>query len=250
MSWSNEQAIVTSRVALVTGATRGIGLEICQALLRRGYCVIGVGRSVTEGQQNFELDATEKTLVFRRADVRSSHDVTTLFRWVGERFGKLDVLVNNAGIGTFLSVSATTDEVWQGTIATNLTGAFLCVRESLPLFRRNGGGLIVNMSSIAAARGIANLAAYSASKAGLLGLGRALAEELRPEKIHVCNILAGATATEFWETAGLAKSWSRAGMMPPEKVADLVAHVVDLYPQVVVEEVVLMPPIGLIHDQG
>jgi len=172
-------------------------------------------------------------------------EVHELFEWVREQFGRLDVLVNNAGIGKFLSLDDTSDALWEETIETNLTGAFRCLKLAVPLMRAAGGGLIVNLASIAGERGFANLSAYCASKAGLLGLGLAVAEELRPQGIHVCNVLAGTIATSFWEQAGLASNWDRNAMMSPAKAAERIADAIAAYPEVVVEKLVLMPRTGV-----
>ncbi|MGC8740464.1 MAG: SDR family oxidoreductase [Candidatus Sumerlaeaceae bacterium] len=241
------------RVALVTGASRGLGQAVCHALARNGYCVIGVSRTFEPTSGSFPIPkrrCKRGTLLRFHCDVRSGADTRALVSWVDANLGRLDVLVNNAGVGTFIPVGETSDKQWETILSTNLTGAFLCTRESIPLLEKSGGGLIVNVASIAAIRGLPNLAAYSASKAGLVGMGQALAAELRPRNIHVCNVLAGAIATEFWNSAGLAAHWSREDMMSAERVAELLSHVIGLYPDVVVEQLVLMPARGLIQDVG
>jgi NAD(P)-dependent dehydrogenase (short-subunit alcohol dehydrogenase family) len=238
--------MTVNRIALVTGASRGLGRELAAQLFSRGFTVVGASRSVDEGGGNVIAgDGRPAQLLLRRCNVRQAWQVDELFEWVREQFGRLDVLVNNAGTGAFLSLDDTSDALWEETIETNLTGAFRCLKRAVPLMRAAGGGLIVNMASIAGERGFANLSAYCASKAGLLGLGRAAAEELRPQGIHVCNVLAGTIATSFWEHAGLASDWDRNAMMSPAKAAERIADAIAAYPDVVVEKLVLMPRTGV-----
>jgi NAD(P)-dependent dehydrogenase (short-subunit alcohol dehydrogenase family) len=238
-----------ARIIVVTGGSRGLGHALVTQLAEAGHRVFALARSCGEpGRFATKADGTSLTIEYLECDVRDPVAVRRAFEQVGERCGRVDVLVNNAGTGEFVAVEKTSDELWQTTLATNLTGAFLCTRAVLPLMRASGGGLIVNVASIAAIRGVANLAAYSASKAGLVGLGRALAEELRPENIHVCNVIPGAIATDFWEHSGLAANWDRQQMLDVRIAAKMIADVILAYPQVVVEEIQLMPRVGLIRS--
>lgn len=234
------------RIAVITGASRGLGFAIASKLIQKGIGVIGLSRS-----PRVEVFAETKPmgsswLAYYPCDVRDGRAVSETFNAIGNQWGKIDVLVNNAGMGEFHPVDATSEELWRRTLDTNLTGAFLCTRAALPLLRRAGGALILNVCSVAAVQGIKHLAAYSASKAGLLAFGRSMAEELRPENIHVCNVLAGAIATDFWEQAGEACHWDRARMVSVDDAAQLLADIICAYPRVLVEEIRLVPPAGLL----
>lgn len=238
-----------ARVAVVTGASRGLGLALASKLTSKGIGVIGLARSdrVQGSPGCSECESSGALwLDYYTCNVQNGPSVSETFETIGHQWGKIDVLVNNAGVGEFQPLDATSEELWKRTLDTNLTGAFFCTRAALPLFRRAGGGLIINVCSIAAVQGIKNLAAYSASKAGLLAFGRSVAEELRAENIHVCNVLAGAIATDFWEQAGEASNWDRAKMIPVEDAAQVLADIICAYPRVVVEEIRLLPPVGML----
>ncbi len=175
-------------------------------------------------------------------DVTRPDDIRKLFAECDRHYGRIDVLFNNAGVGQYVPATLTTDEIWDEAIDVNLKGTFLCVRESLPLFERSGGGLIINNASVAAVRGFPEFAAYCASKAGVLGLTRALREELRAKGIRVGAILAGATDTPFWDH--VAGDWNRSLMIRPEQVARVVAAMSETPAEVLVEEVSIMPAGG------
>jgi 3-oxoacyl-[acyl-carrier protein] reductase len=188
-------------IALVTGASRGIGSAACLALARAGVTV-GVGyRSDPEG--------AEETVAKARADggialsvavdVRDEQSIEEAFRRVEKDVGPVRVLVNNAGYTKDgLAVKYTTEN-WDATIDTNLKGAFLCSRRALPAMLRARWGRIVNVASVAALRGNAGQAAYSASKTGLVGLTRSLAREVGGRGITVNAVCPGFVETRMTE---------------------------------------------------
>ncbi|MCX7624786.1 MAG: SDR family oxidoreductase [Candidatus Sumerlaeaceae bacterium] len=243
---SNASKLSSGRIAVITGVSRGLGCALAVELVQKGIAVVGVARTPPEKALAGFPSSRKALLEYCQCDVRDSLAVSEVFYRIEEKFGKIDVLVNNAGVGEFRSVDSTTEDLWRRTLETNLTGAFFCTRAALPLLRKAGGGLIVNVTSVAAVQGIKGLSAYSASKAGLLAFGRALAEELRPHNIHVCNVLPGAIATEFWEHAGDASGWDRSKMMKVRDAARILVEVICAYPRVVTEEIRLMPCIGLL----
>lgn len=231
------------QVALVTGASHGIGLEIARDLARHGYRVLLLARDRDRLKAGVDSITTAGgTADSATCDVRDSGSVTEAFRRCDERFGRLDVLVNNAGIGQYLPSLLTTDEVWSETIDTNLTGAFYCSREALPRFEKIGGGLIINNASVAAVRGFPNFAAYCASKAGLLGLSRAMREELREKQVRISVVMPGATDTPFWDH--LQGDWNREKMIPLEHLAKIIAGIALQPRELQMEEVTIMPTGG------
>jgi len=170
------------RVALVTGASRGIGRAIAVELARAGFAV-GVNfvhRSDQAEETVAAITAGGGEAAALQADVADPQAVEAMFAALDRHFGRLDALVNNAGIGTRIdSLTAIDDATWRRTLAVNLDGAFYCIRAAVPRLRAAGGGRIVNISSGAAKTGGMIGAHYAASKAGLLAL-TAKAERASP----------------------------------------------------------------------
>jgi len=188
-------------IALVTGASRGIGSAACLALARAGVTV-GVGyRSDPEGAEETVAKARADggIAVSVAVDVRDEESIEEAFRRVEKDVGPVRVLVNNAGYTKDgLAVKYTTEN-WDATIDTNLKGAFLCSRRALPAMLKARWGRIVNVASVAALRGNAGQAAYSASKTGLVGLTRSLAREVGGRGITVNAVCPGFVETRMTE---------------------------------------------------
>jgi 3-oxoacyl-[acyl-carrier protein] reductase len=190
---------MTNKICVVTGATRGIGRAIAKMMLEEGAQVAICGRQQSAVDQAVaELRAeTGGKVAGKAADVRSHEDIAGLFRFVDAQFGGLDVLVNNAGVGVFQSVSDFSVEEWQATLETNLSGVFYCCREAFPRFETRGGGYIVNISSLAGKNAFAGGSAYNASKFGLNGFSEAMMLDKRNDNVRVSYIMPGSVATEF-----------------------------------------------------
>jgi 3-oxoacyl-[acyl-carrier protein] reductase len=182
------------RVALVTGSTRGIGRAIAARFARAGAVVVVNGRSESETQ------AVAKEIghgaVGIAADVAHPEEAARLVASTLEQFGRLDVLVNNAGIALDNFVTRVSDERWEAVLGTNLSGPLYLIRAAVPAMREQGGGSILNVVSWSGLRGNVGQAAYSASKAGLHGLTLSTAKELGKFGIRV-NALSPAVATEM-----------------------------------------------------
>ncbi len=226
------------KFALVTGGTRGIGRAVSEALLRCGAAVAVCGRSeqgVSKAVQEMTA-ATRGKVIGKQADISKSEDVAALFRYATEQFGGLDILVNNAGLGIFTSVADMTVEQWRTTLATNLDGVFYCSHEALPLFRKRGGGFIVNISSLAGKNPFAGGAAYNASKFGLNGFSEAMMLDHRYDNIRVSYVMPGSVATEFGAQSAAA-DWKIA----PEDVADVVLAILRMPERTLVSRVEIRP---------
>ena len=168
------------KIALITGASQGIGQGIANAFAAEGAKLILGSRNVERLNQNAEVltNAGTEVLVVQ-ADVTNEAQVKELFRQAMEKFGRLDVLVNNAGVFDGGPLDELSVEAWDRVIATNLRGPFLCTREAMRIMKAQRGGRIINVGSISAQRVRPNSAAYSTSKFGISGLTQVTALEGR-----------------------------------------------------------------------
>jgi NAD(P)-dependent dehydrogenase (short-subunit alcohol dehydrogenase family) len=233
-----------NRLALVTGANRGIGFEIACALAREGCDVVITGRdekALARARQKIEKLGAH--VIAQACDIRNPDSVDYLFAVIRALRRPLDFLINNAGIAhANRPVEELAYPLWSDVIATNLTGTFLVTQAALAVMKR--GSTIVNNLSIAAERVFPGSAAYNASKHGALGFTNTLREELRPKGIRVIALMPGATDTEIWKTM-----WPRAPrhkMMSAETVARTVVDALLLPPSSTVEKLIVMPTGGVL----
>jgi NAD(P)-dependent dehydrogenase (short-subunit alcohol dehydrogenase family) len=206
-----------STVGVVTGGSRGIGFAIASALVSKGAQVVITGRD----QQHLDdaVTALGKSAHAVRADVSKPAEAAGAVEAAVERFGGLDVLVNNAGVGMFSNVADMPVEKWQQTLDTNLSGVFYCCHAAIPHLKTRGNGWIINISSLAGNNPFIGGAAYCASKAGLNAFSEALMQEVRYDNIRVSYIMPGSVATGF---GGRGDSGAADWKIAPEDVADLV----------------------------
>ncbi len=184
---------IESRAALVTGGSSGLGRSMVIALVRAGYRVAFTYRSNSTGAQALISELTGAGDVSAlQGDVRSDADVARFVAETVARFGRLDVLVNNAGITRDVLALRMQPDDWQAVVDTNLTGAMRCCRHALPHLLAGGSGRIINIGSIAGITGHAGQANYSAAKAGLIGLTEVLARELARAGVTVNTVAPGA----------------------------------------------------------
>ena len=229
---------IAGQVALVTGASRGIGLAVARRLGRMGARVAVCGRTakaLEAAAATLAADGIETLAV--TADVTRSGDVAALVARTTGTFGPIDILVNNAGIGIFGPAHQASEADWDAILDTNLKSVFLVSRVVVPEMIRRGKGQIINISSLAGKNTFANGGLYCASKWGLLGLTGCMAEDLRAHGIRVSAVCPGTVATEFSPHAGK----DPGKMLQPEDVAHAVALLVTQAPQSFISEVVLRP---------
>jgi NAD(P)-dependent dehydrogenase (short-subunit alcohol dehydrogenase family) len=184
-------------VAIVTGGSKGIGVGIARAFVARGMQVVISARNERELAKAVDELGVGDRVAAVAADVQRAEDADRLIKETVARFGGLDVLVNNAGLGTFARVADMSIEAWRQVIDTNLSGVFYCCHAAIPELRRRGGGYIVNISSLAGKNSFVGGAAYCASKAGLNAFSEALMQELRYDNIRVSYVMPGSVATDF-----------------------------------------------------
>ena len=225
-----------SRVALVTGGTRGIGYAVAEALIRAGDRVAITG-TTTEGVMRAE-HALGGQVVGMVADVRDTAAIELAMRTVIAKFGGLDVLVNCAGVGVGAPVSDLPHEEWDRIIGINLTGVFNCCKAAIPHLRTRGGGWIVNISSLSSTGPFPGGAAYVASKAGVNAFSDALMQELREDNIRVTTVLPGSVATGFSGRApGTGADWK----LHAEDVARAIVDALDFPPRSLPSRIELRP---------
>lgn len=232
---------LSGKIAVVTGGTRGIGRAIAERLVREGASVAICGRtkeSVSRAVQ--ELETAGGAIFGQAADVTRVEDVRKFFQAVDDRFGGLDVLVNNAGAGVFRKVGEMSPEDWHRNIDLNLNGPFYCTREALPRFERRGGGFVVNISSLAGKNAFSGGAGYNASKFGLTGFSEALLLDHRNDNIRVSYIMPGSVATEF-SGSPTDRSGDTSWMIAPQDVAEVVALVLRMPARTMVSRVEMRP---------
>ncbi len=225
---------LAGKVAVVTGGSKGIGLAIARALVSAGASVVITGRDQAQ------LDAAAQSLTPSSkvhafpADVREQEEAAAAIAAAVERFGGLDILINNAAVGVFSPVADMDPAAWRQVLETNLSGVFFSCHAAIPRMRQRGGGWIINISSLAGKNSFAGGAAYCASKAGLNAFSEALMQEVRQDDIRVSYVMPGSVATDFGQgTAGAGgpsttqpgdDSWKLAPDDIAQVVLDLLAH--------------------------
>jgi len=233
-------ASLSGRVAVVTGAGRGIGAAIATCLGELDAQVVLCGRTRNP------LEASAAAIrergghaVVMECDVCNLRSVEEMAAGVRHDFGKVDILVNNAGVGAMdAPLHETAPDIWERVMNTNLRGVYYCIRSFAPLMiEKQGGGHIINISSLAGKNPLPNGAAYSASKWGLNGLSLSVAEELRRHNIRVSVICPGSTHTEFSPHEGKKAET----MLQASDVAHVVAMIVTQAPQSFASEILLRP---------
>jgi 3-oxoacyl-[acyl-carrier protein] reductase len=218
---------LTDKVAIVTGATKGIGRAIAESLVSAGARVAisarhedKIAKTVTE--LNSKGSASAAGYV---CDVRDYEHVKSVFAKVASELGGVDILVNNAGIGIFAPVESMTVDDFRAVLETNVFGVFYCCHEAIPLMKKRGGGYIINISSLAGTNAHPQMAAYNASKFGLNGFSEALMQEVRHDGIKVSYIMPGSVNTEFGgDEPSDQKSWQLQPADIAEVVMDLLEH--------------------------
>jgi len=218
-------------VAIVTGGSKGIGLAIARALRERGLQVAISGRSENDLRAAVERLGPPDDVHAVVSDVRNPADAQRLIDETARKFGGIDVLVNNAGVGRFANVADMSLDAWREVIDTNLSGVFYCTHAALPEMRKRGGGYIINISSLAGKNAFTGGAAYCASKAALNAFSEALMQEVRYDNIRVSYVMPGSVATGFGDRGSTADGappaaddWKLTAEDVARVVVDLLSH--------------------------
>ncbi|HEY7034425.1 MAG TPA: 3-oxoacyl-[acyl-carrier-protein] reductase [Thermomicrobiales bacterium] len=223
-----------SKVAVVTGGTRGIGLAIGKRLARDGYDLVVSYRGDEETAANAksELAQLERKIEVMAADVSTADGAGSLIETAMQTYGRLDVLVNNAGITRDTLIMRMSEDDWDAVLTTNLKGAFLCAKAAIRPMLRQRSGRIVNLSSVVGIGGNAGQANYAAAKAGLIGLTKSLAKEVGSRNITVNAVAPGFIETRLTDALpqeikdNLLKNTPLGRFGSPDDVAGAVAFLV------------------------
>lgn len=195
----NQEKNIANKVIVVTGGSRGIGAQIVKDLAKKGYTVILNYNNSEICAKNVENELKKQgiTVDIFKADVSKKEEAENLIQFAINKFGKIDVLINNAGISQTKLFTDITDEDWDKMMKVNLNSAFYCTREAVKNMIHNKQGLVINISSIWGVTGASCEVHYSTSKAGLIGFTKALAKELGPSNIRVNAIAPGIIDTDM-----------------------------------------------------
>ena len=236
---------LAGQVAVVTGAGRGIGRAAALCFAREGAAVVLAARSARElASVAAEVEQAGGRALAVPTDVRQEPAVAALVKRALAEYARIDVLITAAGAAAFGPVADSKTDDWDQMLAVNLRGAVLCCRAVLPPMMAQRRGTIINIGSVVTSRTLTGSAAYTASKYGLLGFSRVLAEEMRPHGVRVGVLTAGATDTPLWD--GMPDAPDRARMLRPEQVAEAALYMAALDPNATLEELTLLPAGGIL----
>ena len=231
---------LNGKVAYVTGGSKGIGYGIAKTLLENGMKVAITSRSLQAAKEAAaSLSKDDTNVLPLESNVTSLASEIKAVEGVIKRFGKLDVLVANAGIGHLASIEDLSEADWHDTIDINLTGVFNSVKASLSALKQSKG-YIITIASLAGTNFFANGSAYNASKFGLVGFSQAVMLDLRQYGIKVTTIMPGSVATEFNDhTVSEADAWK----IQPEDVGEIVVNLLNMHPRTLPSKIEVRPTI-------
>jgi len=236
---------LSGQVALVTGAGRGIGRAVAMAFAREGARVVLAARSGRElSALQREIEAAGGAALAVPTDVRQEPAVAALVSRALAECGRIDCLVTAAGLATFGPVADIKTEEWDQLMAVNLRGVFLACRAVLPSMMAQRRGTIINIGSVVTTRTLTGSAAYTATKYGMLGFSRVLAEEMRSHGVRVGVLSAGATDTPLWDA--MASPPDRSKMLRPEQIAEAALLMAAVPAGATLEELTLLPQGGIL----
>jgi 3-oxoacyl-[acyl-carrier protein] reductase len=225
---------LAGKVAIVTGASRGIGRAVALALAENGVTVVLAARTETALHDlQRQIESGGGRAVVAVTDITSEAQAKELVRGTIEQLGRLDILINNAGLGYHAPLVETTVEQWERLMAVNARGPFLLCREAIPHMKR--GSSIVNVASVVGIKGYVNQAAYTASKHALMGMTKVLAQEVQPAGIRVHSICPGGVDTDLIRE--LRPDLDSSVLMKPEEIADIILFLLTRRGNAVIDDI-------------
>jgi NAD(P)-dependent dehydrogenase (short-subunit alcohol dehydrogenase family) len=228
-----------NKVALVTGGSKGIGLGVAEALVKKGLKVAITSRTAASAEEAAaKLNALANgAAIGIGADVRKLEDQQKAVQAILSKWGQLDIVIANAGLGHFGSIETLTSEQWHETIDTNLTGVFYSIKASLEALK-SSKGYIITIASLAGTNFFAGGSAYNASKFGLVGFTQAIMLDLRQYGIKVTTIMPGSVATYFNnEHPGKGDAWK----IQPEDIGQMVVDLLEMNPRTLPSKIEVRP---------
>ena len=238
---SNRVMDLQNKVVIVTGASAGLGADFAAGLVAKGARVYGLAR------RKNKLEEVQRKLgaafVGIPCDITNEEAVSEAFKTVIDDEGRIDGLVNNAGLGKFGPADQVTADDWDLQMNVNLRGVFLCTKAAIPVMKKQNaesgfGGHIVNISSVAALQGSPQISTYNATKYGLRGYSDALFKEVRQDGIKVSCLFPGSIQTDFFDTAGIPIS---ANPMTPDQITSTLLHVLETPDNYLISEITMRP---------
>jgi 3-oxoacyl-[acyl-carrier protein] reductase len=232
----NESLYLKGKTVAITGASRGIGKKIASIIQELGGNLVLGGRSLSEkmSEQVLELPL----------DVSDEETVKFFYERAINHFGKVDVLINSAGIGFFASILESSTEEFDQMISVNLRGTYLTCKYFGKHMAERGEGHILNVVSIAGTTALPGCGGYSASKFGLRGLTKVLQAELRTQGVQVTSVIPGSVNSSFWDQ--IDSTFDMSKMIPVESLAKHLLYLFNQPPGAFVDEIIIMPPLGIL----
>jgi len=229
---------LTNKVAYITGGSKGIGYGIAKSLLEQGMKVAISSRNITAAKEAAATLSNDAGRVLAiESNVSKPGDEAKAVKAVIEHFGQLDVLLANAGVGHFNPIDQLTEQEWNETIDTNLTGVFYSVKASIDALKQSKG-YIITIASLAGTNFFENAAAYNASKFGLVGFTQAVMLDLRKYGIKVSTIMPGSVATYFNNhVPNEADAWK----IQPEDIGEIVVDLLQMNPRTLPSKIEVRP---------
>ena len=222
------------KIAVITGASKGIGLSCAKAFLKKGFIVVDASRTEAGKIKN-------KNYMYVKTDISKEKDVKVLIEKVIDRFGRIDVLICNAGFGKFANLIDSKTKDFDSMFAVNVKGVYLSCRYALPHMLEQKSGTIVIVSSIAGKNGVASASIYSATKHAVIGLASSLMAEVRKDNVRVVTVCPGSVDTNFFDQPGTILNSRRETILSPDDVAAACLLAVELPQNALMNEIEIRP---------
>jgi NADP-dependent 3-hydroxy acid dehydrogenase YdfG len=222
------------KICIITGASSGIGYACANKFLANGYTVINASRTNKKPIDNVNYE-------FFKTDVSNEDDIKNLIEKTLEKYGKIDVLINNAGFGKFANFVDSKTEDFDDMFAVNVRGLYLCCRYAVKSMIEKQSGIIINISSIAGKNSVATGSIYSATKHAVIGLSTSLFQEVRKYNVRITTICPGSVDTNFFDAPGTILNSSRNSILSSEDIAEACNLAASLPITATVSEIELRP---------